>query len=982
MTPRLPLALALFTALSVQAAPEPRSLIANGSFEAGVGPSSWGITDPNAGLLTQECLDPAGPAHGSVSLRLPVLPRDLFTAPTPVAKDGEYVFSVFLKAGAEVPVRLAYQAEGKREDLGVTRVKAGPRWQRFEARWPVARGTFNFRIAPETAREKESLWIDGVSLVLQGGAMAELHGTAAPAAFTPCHPVEAGLTSDVPGKVFYAGEPASVTVRVANYTKAATQADWVWRVTDLYGRTSAPKTLAVGVVPPDASKSVSLDLDTTRRGIFSLTGRLSNQKDDTTEICYIVIPRPAAGTLLAAHTSSNESTMPALGRAGIRWYESLTDHIHRLGNMRPKPDTFVWFDKEADCIPKYGMQGIGVLEYFMERGDFSWARGNIQKFDPPVVMRGSVLEAADHVRPDIWRDHVRQVMGHYRTQFRNWVIDDEVNSWPPEVYLDVLRETKAVAREIDPGIRVTTSACVDWFQELAAMGGLDAFDAVGGSIGNIGYWPALKTGWFARRHAKDVWVTGIFGRSDSFYHRHVPRSDWLHRATSMYRNTLRCFYLHRATSVSPYIFRLTVFSATNVMDKSGFDFDGSFKPHAFGFIAAGTVFQDCVLDPEPLVVRSLPLDDCYAFAFTRQGRSGVALCGAGAIRLNVPPDQVEILDWLANPLAENPVDSKNVVAGPGHLDITLGATPLYLYDKGVGHVRLRRAVEDAPTTPAVGSCEIFWPGPVGLTRATLQVNSTAQTQGDLPAGVAKVVRSVPQPNPDPKRPLENRKGAWMANCLRAGGPVAVDGRLDEWRGRSACWMYVCWGENSPATRRTLHIHSGGQFINHQPWYDIKAGFHTAYDDTALYFAFIVNDDQVAPPQMAALGRRDGVRVLLDTDVLGDLGTSFGSADDFTVEAVLDAPDKVRAVLRHGKEETPLSAAVGAHARGYAIEVTVPFRLLGMAAPKPMTAIGLDVIAMDADYDAAYTGPEEFRREFSELRWAADAPIGVLLFTGP
>jgi len=951
----------------IEADAAPRNLIRDASFEAGAGPSAWAVTFAATERLTQKNLDASTAVHGKASLQLPVLRGELFSAPIAVPEAGEYVFSAFVKASAPVRVRLAIQTEGRRDLLAYKDFQAGSEWAQFEMKQFLPKTRINVRIGSTEPRPEARMWVDAVLLAPVADGRAE------PTAYL----VEAGLTCDAPAKAFYAEEPASVDVHLANYTAKPVSARFLYTVTDLYGRRSDVKAFDLGPVGAGASKAAPLRLDASRRGLFSLRGRLEGQDKDTTEICYLVIPKPPEHTILAAHMSLNRPSMEALSRVGVRWYESLTDSIHRLQNMRPEKDRFVWFDEQADMIPEYGMQAIGVLEYFFNRGDFSWAKGHLQTFDPPVVMRGRVLETANHVRPDVWEDHCRRIFTHYRKQIRNWVIDDENDSWPPEAYLDVLRRTHDTARSVDPGLRVATSANVHWFQEMKDLGGAEVFDAIGGSIGNAPYWSAKKSGWFARKYKKDVWVTGIFGRSASFYHLNVPRSDWLRRATSMYRSTMRCFYLHRASSVAPYIYRLAIFSMTNTMSLSGFDFDASIKPHGVGFLMAGDLFGE-MSDVEELNVEVLEPDQSLAFGFTKRGRSGVALAGYGAkVRLDVKRSQVEALDWFENPLEESPVDKGNIEAVGDQLDVVLGERPIYLYGRGLSAEALRRAVRRASVAPQVETREMFLVRDGKLGRASLQVNRTVNASDGLQPGQAKIVRFTSQENPDPKRPLENRKGCWLANGLRAATPVKVDGRLDEWRGRSACWMYVCWWANGPPSRHQMHILKGGEFINYQPWYDFKVGFRASYDDRNLYFAFKVNDDDIAPGNTG--NKRDGVRIRLDTRILEDLGSGAASGDDFVIEADLgDARSATAALARSTGERVPVKVAAGEQDRGYVLEMAIPLSALGLKSVS-MQAVGLSVVAGDADYDADSKGDESFKREYSELRWPGDAPLGTLLF---
>jgi hypothetical protein len=336
---------------------------------------------------------------------------------------------------------------------------------------------------------------------------------------------------------------------------------------------------------------------------------------------------------------------------------------------------------------------------------------------------------------------------------------------------------------------------------------------------------------------------------------------------------------------------------------------------------------------------------------------------------------VERLDWLGNAAASaGPAD-----AGPS-VELVLEEQPVFLYDRGAGPDRFDQAIRSARWLPPAAGLRrtlMFVVKDGTLGRAELSVNVDSVERNGLAPGCAAVRSFEPVQITHPARPRENEDGCWLVNALRARNAVTIDGDLAEWGGRSAAWLCVDWASLSPPTRRTMHILSGAHFISYQPWADFKVGFYAGYDAGSLYLAFRVNDDDVAPPAMAARGAAERIEVRIDTDILGDLGTPFGSDDDHVLEIVLQTDGRPRAEWVHADRRRALRAASGRHDRGYTVELAVPLAWLGLAATPAGTAVGLDVLAEDVDYNSGFEGDERLRREHSVLRWAADSMIGAL-----
>ena len=344
--------------------------------------------------------------------------------------------------------------------------------------------------------------------------------------------------------------------------------------------------------------------------------------------------------------------------------------------------------------------------------------------------------------------------------------------------------------------------------------------------------------------------------------------------------------------------------------------------------------------------------------------------GGRKVLFPMASEEVRAFDWCGNPTEPGK-------AVEGGLVLTVKPPfhpPFYLLAAdGVAESDFWDAVKNLrvlpPEEPVVR--DLFWAKGDELVRASVSID---YQQGNATLKSTAPARLIPS------RPLENRNGAWLLNSPRLSRRPAIDGRIDEWRWRSPGTMNMRWEWLDAYTRGQMHVHRGSEFLSYEPWYDFKVRFYSGYDDQNLYFAAHVNDDDVAPAEMAKLNIRDGLEFRLDLDLLGDLGTRFGSSDDFFIRAELESPSRSRAQIESGDTSQALTSAVTRHERGYNLEVAIPLSGLAGLVPRPLTIIGLEVIATDADYDRRYTGSERFKRERSQYRWAIGAPIGQLLFT--
>jgi len=990
------------TSLIFPAAPpcqgEPtRNQVRNGSFEVGMTHGDWGVVGGHGYLLSQDSLDTKTSAHGKTSLRVNA-GASLFTAPFTPGEVGDYKVSLAMKSERAQTVGISIVTEetvpleitNPRMVFGRHSFKVGTKWETFETTIPLPQTRTHLRIMPTT--EGGDFWIDAVS-ILPGKSPAQLINQVTeldpgedeededlpfeprkPRKFIPRSNVEAGLYSEIPGRVFYDDEAVEWIGRLYNHGDTGKRASLEYEIEDIHrnvirrGRKEDLEAL------PGKASAFQLALKDHPKGLFSLRYWLKESPHDVGEVVYSVIRRPAKETILGACSHSTHTIMRILQRAGVRHYYPLTDGWLRPSALCPGGPNYNWFDDKAAIAEKYGLKTYGILASHLYGREGSWTANWKEKetirVEPPIIVRKGHLTDYTYVEKNAWRKHAKTVAGHYQPWIKGWILDDEVNNIPPELYLRIARGAKEGIKEAAPDVKMAVSASSLWFEELIGLGGLDTFDAIAGTIGGESYWEARKTGWLARKFGKEVWESAILKYGHSFYHTHGQLgqfNEWKHRALSAYRSLTRCFFLQRSKFVSPYCFRLTTFSTMNTMSKSMLDYDGGLKTNGFGFVMAGTLFshwKPTEEQPDLPHIREV-------YTFHENGRPGALMrIGARTVLFPMASEKVRVFDWCGNPTKiGKPVKDGLALAvkAPFH-------PPFYLLaSDGVAENDFWEAVRNIRVLPPGKPVhrELFWVKDGEVVRANVSI--------DHQQGSATIKSTTPS-RFIPSRPLENRNGAWLLNSPRLSRGPTIDGRLDEWAWRSPGTMNMRWEWLDPSTRGEMHVHRGSEFLNYKPWYDFKVRFYSGYDGENLYFAAHVNDDDIAPPEMARQGVRDGLEFRLDLDLLGDLGTDSRSSDDFVIRAELESPTQSKAQIENRGKTEALVSAVVRHERGYNLEIAVPFSRLTGLAPRPLSIIGLDVIATDADYDRKYKGEEKLKREHSQYRWAAGAPVGQLIFT--
>jgi len=960
-----------------------KNLLYNGSFELGMLQDWWGIMFPNARFMPEHITDKEA-VHGKKSLTFRGDHR-VFSRYLTFRQPGEYSFRFHVKASAPASVVVRFRAppppspdnSAPERILVSRRFPVTTEWQRHRMSAHLPQGNFALLISLSAETRSVRYWLDAFELRAASVAEAavDLGKDEEPGEleedddeeifeedekarrFVPAHPVEAGLVSHVPGHIFYHSEKTDAALNVFNY--GANDAD---TAIEFEIRNLEDKMVRKGKSDPveaPAAKLVSYPfrIPTDTNGQFSLQYRATGWGGQMCEFVYSVIEKPTKHTVLGAHTYADKYHLSVLQRAGVRWYVSLTDGFLRSGNVHPEPGKYVWDDARPPRLERHGLKAIGVLEH----GRFAeWGPRVSVKLEKPILQRGGYFESRRYVREDIWKEHVRTILSHYQATFRRWIIDDEINAgWDPRSYLRILRTTRDLAREIMPDVKVTTSADVHFFEELIDIAGPDSFDAICGSIGNASLPEKRKTRFLSEKYDKPVWVNALFGYSRTSYrtHRGSGSLDRLDRAISMCRHVIRNVFISRATYISPYILRLTKHSTTRPMPKSMLDYDGGLTPHGFGFIHGGTLLASVVEEN----LGELKLDSrapIEAYAFRGHGRAGVFLLRSGAVVRLKWVEGMEARDWLGRPLELVVTDGQAALKMPGRAPAILTVAA----GRGDELFNAVKGLELTVPTPPSGlranekfACRygelVIEKHLVNESEKAVTFAVSAEKSMTLDPGGSTVLATPVTWNP--ARPLDNhrtpnRQRLWLHNCMKRAGPITIDGDLSDWDDRSSSWLLMTWDILAFYSRRYMQLVEGGEHMSYDTRRDCKVGFRSAWDNEALYFAVVANDESVP----------DG-----------------GKESDHVVIQLGDEPTLE---VRAGPHVGGGTSAWKRTPTGYQLEIRIPYpedeQLLNRIVP-------LDFYVHDVDKDEEYKGEEKYRWGKTILRWAGwSRDGGQLIFT--
>jgi len=966
-----------------------RNLLHNSSFELGIN-DGWACycSARDGYILSEDDLDTSTAAHGKRSLCLPATGRP-FSKLLSLKQADQLTFSAYLRATSAMKVTLAVSAPTDRTPKPVVsqEFEVTEEWQRFSVSGPIEAGHYCVGITPQG---EGAYWID--ALQLEYGP---------PTDYRPRRPVEGALTSGRYANIVYDDETVPL-LRIYNDDGQAHTVSLRYRVVDVWERVIAEGATPPQTVAPHDTAEERLDLGLTRRGIFSLTYALEDIDSPDGETLLCIIPRPDGGRHrheLAANMDFAPHVMRAMQRAGYRWELYCKIHFTYSNRCQPEPGQFVWDDEAMDLAARHGYDIVPCFFPFrcpewMDDPDYAMEH-------PRQFTRHS---EARYPKLDLFAEHVEQVVAHYKGWVKYWWMDDEVEGHvAPRDYGRFLNATIPAVKEADQAAQVGISATPDYTEELLEYVDPDLIDVFGGSTYGGRGWQARKIRHLCQRYGKEWFIIGV-GRDKqpSFYHTAPDYRKALGGAMGTAQHMIGMALAQDAKAIGHYTGRLTNFGGHRTFDCPLMDYDGTLLPHGLTYTCLVHLLADAV----PFRGVELEALGTSAYVFELHGRVGAALWGRpNGVHFPLTADEVEPLDMYFNPLPEAAFDVEGLT-----FDLTLA--PMFLLARGLDRdefvTRLQRVRAPASSPLDLRLSFVIDDGQqvaLGITvgnaseeqaegiRLTLSQRSlygvhpawflksweaTIDRVGSGGEGTAQLP-VVPRALSNPIENVRLRVAAEAGSLGSASStdelyllpspalsraPV-LDGDLSEWKGRSAAWIFTCWGWSRIA-RGIEQIEAGGEFVSYAGSGDNGVAMWSGWDPQALHLAFEVFDDDLRFDG----DLRDELEVVIGP---GPHTLTLRCDPDHRAQALLDG-SSIPDVACQVSQPRKIPGRSGRHGR-CTFEVAIPWSSLGVANPGSLTLLAFDVRQRDVD-------DEGVGLRQAVLRWAGGRPSpGQLLLSG-
>lgn len=470
---------------SLLAPVQPGNLLADGSFEAGMG-NLWNQAWSHDSLAWGTSSTVDGGTHGSRALRLAVQGRTfrLHSAPVATVPGRTCTFSVALRASAPLPVELKLGEGNSRI------VQVGTDWARHHISGRVG----------STVHGWVSVIEPGHAVDLDVDA-AQIEEGSAPSAYRPRFPHELVLSGGGPGRIVAAGAALRLAPAVAPEPPAGSRV--LVTVMDLAGRKIQLPPLAWPadelMIPGDPSRP---------HGTWLVEARLvaadGTPLSDPASLTFSRLPAPrtidGATSFFGIHLPFNAGGIAIATATGQRWLRVHdVEPFTKWAKIEPERDGFVFDDTRIDAARAAGLRVLGLLD-----GAPWWATTGPRRTG--YFANWHLPDAAD--ADALWTRYVDWTVRHYAGRIDDWEVWNEAWStkdfFPkgtPQRYAQLLSLAHAAAKAANPRattVGVNTAGNQDAFTVpvLAAAG--TSFDQFSWHEYNV----APGGGWPAAIHAK------------------------------------------------------------------------------------------------------------------------------------------------------------------------------------------------------------------------------------------------------------------------------------------------------------------------------------------------------------------------------------------------------------------------------------------------------------------------------------------------
>jgi hypothetical protein len=982
-----------------------RNLWPNSSFELGMN-DGWAAANAGVRVFTDEDLDADRPFHGRYALRAPG-GANPFCRPYHLTGAGRVTLSLYVRGeGAPVEVQLLRVVAKDEAGYDHTRPNTKPvlrirdraeaEWRRLSVAGDAPEGTLYLYV-----RSDRTVWLDAVQL--ERGDLTD---------YAPRAAMEGALRTGQLGNVVY-DDQATLDAWFHNSGAAAAEGRLAYRVVDVREAVVAEGETPPVAVPASATVRQPVKVLPALRGVFSVSCGVAGRGLPESETVYLKMPAPPAVPtrhMLGANIDLNPVTLRLKRRMGLKW--ALTCKTRILGaaseGAHTKPDEWRFYDEDAAAPAK---ADVGLIPALWPHRVPAFMLQTDPK--PSRVTRGG--RPTPLLKLDLWTEHVRQVVGHYRDTVKFWCVDDETEcSWSAEPLAELIGATTDAARKVAPDVKIGVSATPEFTEEVLRHVDVSKLDFFGGSTFDFHHWTGARVRRLCERYDRKWVCYGVGSRppENTMYHTSYWYSPVLHKASRMACRTVNMLLVQDLWIAGHYAGILRNDGVHMGFNKPLADYDGTPLPWGGTFACLGTLLADARL------IADAPLGDAGRMAYIfRTGDRLAAVTWSTLMRdggsyhlwkpsprrypgvaFACPEDGVEALDMYWNPLPA-------AAWRDGRLRLDVGEEPVFLLNRALSEEQFRAMLTKAEVPkPAVGIGLALTPpeggaaqlcvtvtnngvAPLRDARIDLRSQENAPVSiagawltprpvldvGTVPAGESRTVKTPTVL--DGRAPYEDgllravltaadgvehavEDWLWLVPAARRQGQTAVDGDLAEWTGRPAAWLSYDWSW-ARFGRESIQIADGGEFFSYPSFtLDARAAFWTGWDANNLYVAVRLEDDQ----PIVSGEVRERVRIALAAN---------GRATSLTVTPGPDG--RCEAQLDTPAATAPVTAASRLGPQAVCIEAAIPWAALGVS-PAPNLMLGFDLYWSDADRE----GKDLVS---GTLRWAGGASrLGSLLLT--
>lgn len=680
------------TASADPTTPRRGNLLPNASFETGIG-HGWGVSEATSRSFPLASLhDRTVARHGSASLRVPNL-LHVVSRVVRLRGDREYTLSAWVKTASSGRVTLSI--EGASVAKMPANYPAIPRfsktfdvnrdWQRvsltaFLPNYPT--GDYQVRIAVNDPDGKFT-WIDAVQF--EEGKLTD---------FAPASAIEVGLTSDKPSNLFLDSEPVRLNLSVHNSDARAASVRVPYEVFDYLNRRVASGSRDVSVAANSTWRG-TIDLGTSRRGIFRVVLWADQYNHSREEVIYGVVPQPRTtgidtASLMGIHSEFSDFQFEVLQKLGVKWNRaSSPSRAFRWSTLEPTEGVFNWSPEDVTLGSRYGISVLGTLGLYWP----SWA------------------DEGGKPNLDKWEKFVATVVNRYKSQVKYWEVWNEPNwQMPAEHYAQMLKRAIAAIVRTDPTAKIVGLGGVashEW--SASVLNALTASERASlhavathiypkakgleyhnyrtrvQDVFNLPVWNTEAGSWCRGSYAAE---NSNFLQADSYAMPHNATERFEQGSRSRAALAAQGFLHHVGSGMSTYFYydaRIYVGPGLHGGHPTFFEHDDTIRAKGIAYAVLGRLF-----DHSRGLGDISPNSAAHIYLFDRGGTPLLALWtpdeSRRALKINLPASQYTVYDLMGNPVE---------ISGG---EIPFNSIPVYVEGKGISVSTLRAAVQNGSVT--------------------------------------------------------------------------------------------------------------------------------------------------------------------------------------------------------------------------------------------------------------------------------------------